>query len=339
MAQIEKIEDKERVRLYEKIPLDTPYSITIEPTSNCNCHCEYCVHSMPREDAEKTGHVFGFMSDDAIELIVEQLKAFPQKIKTIRFCGTGEPTLHKNLSSMIKTVSKSNTALEINMVTNGILLKPAISEKIIEAGIGSIRISLQGMSSEDYWNHCKVKINFDEFVSNLRYLYQIKDKCIITIKIMNDYLNQETNKIFFDRFGNISDFIAIERFEKVFDINYDQFNYDTNLSRYKIPNLTQQNVCPMMFYRMNILQDERVSLCCSIGNKMILSKYNLRNKSLFDIWNSEERNNYLLQNLKKERIGQLVACTECAYRTSLTFPADRLDGHEEELYEKLAFSH
>jgi MoaA/NifB/PqqE/SkfB family radical SAM enzyme len=335
MAQIEKVTDKKRTMLYEKIPLDTPYSVTIEPTSHCNFHCEYCVHSMTKEDAEKTGHVFGFLPDGAIDIIVDQLKMFPQKIKTVRFCGTGEPTVHKKLPDMIRNISENRIANEINMVTNGFLLTPELSERIIDSGIDSIRISLQGLSSDDYWNHCRVKIDFKEFISNLKYLFSIKGKCVITVKIMDDYLTSETKNYFYATFEKISDFIAIERFEKVFDINYDQFKYDTNLSRYEIPNLSRQNVCPMMFYRLNILQDERISLCCSIGNKMIVSQSKLRERPLKEIWDGPERLKYLLQNLKSDRTGQLEKCAACTYRTSLTFPEDRLDEHSAEVYARL----
>jgi hypothetical protein len=55
-----------------------------------------------------------------------------------------------------------------------------------------------------------------------------------------------------------------------------------------------------------------------------------------DIWNSRERLEYLLQDLKIDRTGQLEKCIGCAYRTSLTFPEDRLDNHAEELYKKLS---
>jgi hypothetical protein len=68
---------------------------------------------------------------------------------------------------------------------------------------------------------------------------------------------------------------------------------------------------------------------------MIVSQSKLREKPLKEIWDGPERLKYLLQNLKSDRTGQLENCAACTYRTSLTFPEDRLDEHSAEVYARL----
>ena len=80
--------------LRDVVPLDTPYSINIEPSSYCNMRCVYCMHSLPREEIVAQGYsdnyAGGYMSDETFALLLEQLKKFPSKISSITFGGVGE---------------------------------------------------------------------------------------------------------------------------------------------------------------------------------------------------------------------------------------------------------
>jgi len=62
----------------------------------------------------------------------------------------------------------------VEIITNGLLLTPETSRKLIDAGITNINISVQGVSKERYKETCGVEIDFDEYVKNLSYLYSIK---------------------------------------------------------------------------------------------------------------------------------------------------------------------
>ena len=46
-AKEESFWDKNRERLADVVPLDTPFMINIEPSSACNLKCKYCGHSSP----------------------------------------------------------------------------------------------------------------------------------------------------------------------------------------------------------------------------------------------------------------------------------------------------
>lgn len=51
------------------------------------------------------------------------------------------------------------------------LLSPEINQKLVDSGIDLVRISLEGLNSEDYKAICEAKIDFDELMQNIADLY------------------------------------------------------------------------------------------------------------------------------------------------------------------------
>jgi len=60
---------------------------------------------------------------------IDGLSKFPNKVKMIRFAGTGEPLLHKDIAKMVEYAVKMNVAEAVDIVTNGLLLEPDLSDK------------------------------------------------------------------------------------------------------------------------------------------------------------------------------------------------------------------
>ena len=196
------------------------------------------------------------MSEETFQRTLEQLCEFPQKIKTLSFCGVGEPLLHKNLPSMIAQVKARNIADRINIVTNGIALTEKKSTDIIEAGLNSMKISLQGIDAQSYLDICGCQLDFDRFLNNIDYLYQHKGNCNIGIKIAdialyrgkNDDEKLQAEERYKQLFGDKCDQLGIERIVPVFqDLDYSKVEgISGHKSRYSI---TERNakVCSQLF--------------------------------------------------------------------------------------------
>lgn len=340
-AKIEPTYSRDRTILHECVPLDSPFTITIEPTTHCNLHCNYCAHSCSIEENEKKGQIFGFMDEIIIYKIADQIKDFPSRIRRFNIAGAGEPLLHKNISGFIKIIKQTGAVDKISVITNGTLFNPGLVEEIIDSGIDIIKISLQGLTADDYIKNCRTNIDFDSFLSNLDFLYNHKGNgCKIYLKIPQNYLNKETEGIFYKTFGNMCDFISTERIGNIFkEIDDEKKNaFIFNPNRYGLLEAVEQKVCPMMFYTMSILHNGDVSICPYFfrSNAVLLERYNLRTYTLSQIWNSDERNEYLLKNLHLNWKGSRKKCFGCTLLTSFSFPEDRLDGHEKDIEIKLA---
>ena len=86
------------------------------------------------------------------------------------------------------------------------------SDLLVEAGLDRIVISIEGVTSERYWDVARVRFDFAAFVENLKHLYSIRGNLKIHIKTVAQHLDYASgeDQIFLDTFGPLSDGIFIE---------------------------------------------------------------------------------------------------------------------------------
>jgi wyosine [tRNA(Phe)-imidazoG37] synthetase (radical SAM superfamily) len=209
--------DMDRVPLWEVVPLRTPFTICIEPTFACNFKCNYCMHSLSaKELADSRGWKSAPMEWDTFQTILRQMSDFPDKIKKVTFAGTGEPLLNPELADMIRAVTDSNRAEKTFVITNGSLLSPKLTDSLLASGLNELKISMQGISSAAYKEICGADIDFDEFVRNIEYFYAHRGNTKLSLKIADSALKHGEEKLFYERFGNLCDNIAIEHIYPAF---------------------------------------------------------------------------------------------------------------------------
>ena len=200
-----------RTKLAEVLPLRTPFMIEIYPMYACNFRCKYCMMSLDRKKRP-------FISDkivmdfDFYKKCIDDITAFPDKLKMLRFAGIGEPLLHKNIVGMVEYAASKNIADKIEIITNASLLTPKMSDLLISVGLSRLIVSLQGTTKEKYKEVSGIDIDFENFIENLRYFFENKGKnSQLYIKIVDEALdNKEDKERFYKLFGDICDTIGIE---------------------------------------------------------------------------------------------------------------------------------
>ena len=218
-----RIYSADKVKLEDVAPLKTPFSVHIDVCSYCNFKCSFCFQADILGKKDKN-FPHGMMSEDLFKKTVDQLKEFPDKIKKIKIGNHGEPTMHSKLPEFIKYARDSGTAEVIEVFTNGSKLNPELNRKLVDSGLQRINISLEGLSEERYLKVAKAKINWNEFVANIKDLYEYsrnKGDLVIYVKIVNNAselngktvfsMNDEEKNYFYKTFGNISDEVYIEK--------------------------------------------------------------------------------------------------------------------------------
>jgi len=169
-----------RVKLEDFVPLKAPYVLMVDPSSACNQKCIFC----PTGNTgliENTGRYQGVMRLDLFCKIIDETNDFENPIKTLRLYNQGEPLLNKNLPEMIKYAKRSKKIIKIDTTTNGVLLNPSLNERIVEAGIDQINISVNGINSEQVFKITRTKIDFQKYIKNIKNLYENKGNCKIHI--------------------------------------------------------------------------------------------------------------------------------------------------------------
>jgi radical SAM protein with 4Fe4S-binding SPASM domain len=307
--------------------LSTPYVVQIFPIYACNFSCYYCgIFNKKKKDRF-------FISDkvkiewELFKKFIIDMKKFPEKVKIFRFVGVGEPLLHKELCNMIWWAKVHNIAEKIEVITNGSLLNKDLSFNLITSGLDRLVISLQGLSSEDYKEVSNVNIDFDEFVENIKYLYNLKklkgSNLHIYVKIADISLkSKEDEKRFYDVFGKISDSLAIEHIVPL----------HTELSESEKTQFGEKakdiKICSLPFYFLELRPDGNVTPCYSFQAPIHIG--NVYEESIVDIWNSDKMKEVRLKmiNEHKQNIDICKTCGMSKYRYHVE---DDLDNFEEKL--------
>lgn len=321
-----------RTKLSEVLPLVTPYVVQFFPIYACNFKCKYCHHSIKNDKR-------CFVTDKAVmeyslfEKCIDELSLFPDKIKTLRFVGMGEPLMHKDIVRMVDYAVTKNVANTVEILTNGSLLTNSMSDKLISAGVDRLVVSLQGTSEKKYKEISDFKLNLEEFVDNLRYFYLNKKHTHMYLKIVDCALeDMEDGQRFFQLFGDVCDSISIETTVPIFPgVEFNkELEYDQNkLTQFGLP-ITNTTICPQPFYTMQINPDGKVVGCHSIPYPEILADCNI--EKLNEIWNGKAFNTFrykMLNGLKNI----CDVCSQCNIMNYRLFPEDDISGEVEKLKE------
>lgn len=172
-------------------PRNKAFFLDIEITNVCNTRCLIC----PRDKLTRS---IGMMSVQTFEQIVDKLSNY-EFIKTIGFCGIGECLLNKNIFDFVKMLRKvKQNKTKIQIITNGYNLTPSTIDKLIEARVDGIDVSIQAVDPELY-RLLMPGLELKKVLDNLKYLVKVapsylKTSVNITIHKMN---KQELSPLMF----------------------------------------------------------------------------------------------------------------------------------------------
>lgn len=318
-----------RERLADRVPLDTPLSVQVFPVYGCNLACDYCVHSLPMAERGFIAKQ-GTLDFALYKKAMDDLRIFPRKLKMLRFAGTGEPLLHPEIVEMITYAKTAGVAESIDIVTNGLLLTKDMILGLVEAGLGRIRISLQGLDDRAYSYRCE-EGTFNRLVENIRFFYEKRKKTQIYVKIIDVSLPSAGEARFMELFGDIADFLAIEHLIPAVDkIDYDKLG-GAELTQ-NGSNVLDVEVCPQPFYMLQLNPDGNVVPCCAMETPYVWG--NVEADSLQTIWNGEARHMFLQYQLEKRK-AEFAVCSKCQQYRYAMFAEDILDDDREEILARL----
>lgn len=289
-----------RKPLHTLLPLDAPLSLFIDPSDICNFKCEFCF----QHHINYSGQI---MDKSLFEKIINDMKEFDSPFKMVHLNGFGEPLINPAIFDFIRILKEENVAEIVSITTNASLLDKEKAEKLISAGLDKIHISIYALEDEGYFKFSNAKVSFNNIYENIKYLYSIKSKCHIHIKIAGDYFSDQEKKHFLNLFESISDTMFIDSAInawpglKVVD--------DTQNHMYGMGN--ENRICPMPFYQLVIHSNGKISPCCNeYQQKLIVG--DIYKDSLKEIWNGEKINK-LRRNILKNTIPQKCVCNYCEY--------------------------
>lgn len=249
-------------------------ALNIEISSVCNLACHYCaMHTTvnTQQLPVRTGETrrFGLMDLNLFQEVIDKCKTLTP-IQVLYLHGMGEPLLHPHIDKVIAYARGSKIFRNIVLITNGVLLTPAVLNKLIQAGLDEIRVSYDVFTPESYTelkgkdhSHA-VRKNIEECLEFLK-----KSNCstVFTIECKrwldeNCHLSHETDQII-DHFKDLIVAVPNARFRIADEFDWNsQAGHTENSFRRTTP-------CEQPFYLLLIHQDGVISPCCLDSNQEI----------------------------------------------------------------------
>ena len=320
------LRDHNRVPLQTLVPLAAPLSVYIEPTNACNIRCAFCPTGDPAL-IKSVGRKAGVMDDYVFKLVLRDLKQFGE-IKHINFYKDGEPLINKSYPEMAAQLRYRCERLWT--ATNGLLLTPSLSERLVLAGFDMIKISVIAPNAEGYKRISGAVIDYPKFVDNIHYLFSHRDRTKIYIKMANVNFTEDEISKFYSDFEPICDYIAVENLHGWSRTDLKDFTLGKKPNTFDgVPNV-KRIACAWPLYQMTINWNGLVQPCNEDWSWVNVMG-DINQNTLKEIWNGEKFNEFRKMHLRGERGGN-KACGNCWQTMSCL---DDVDPYRKELLERI----
>lgn len=294
-SRLNEITNLENKQLYPPFPKK---NLLIEVTNACNCNCIFCANSKMKRKRKYINK----------ELVIKILnESFELGTREVGFYTTGEALINNDIAEYIK-IAKNIGFIYVYLTTNAILLNETKIEEIVNAGIDSIKISINAINDLDYKFIHGID-TYEKVMNNLKNLYNYRKNKKLKYKIYVSYISTrytdyDTNKIK-NHFSNWCDEIVIVNVRNQSGMMPEIISL---LSCYNTSNKIQAEriiPCHYVFNTLNVSCEGYLTACCT-DFENYLAYADLNTTSLKDAWHNE-----LITELRKKHLEKKLGNTLC----------------------------
>ena len=279
--------------------LEFPPMLIVETSSHCNLSCVHC----PRYKLVKTDRSFaGHMSFDLFKKIIDEMSEY--KYVTLRPFGRGEALMNPDFIKMVR-YAKEKGVRKIWLNTNGVLLTPYVSRKLLEANIDRVEVSIDAVNKETF-KKIKGKDKYDQVVKNTIECCCLKKEFNFQAEIVVSFVESEINTLEKDAFikfwRNYVDHVNIRPVHQHGALVSNQRSSKEKKEEERLP-------CPILWERVEINYYGGLKYCeFDWENREEVG--NVKNSSIKKIWNSEKYKQLRRLHIEK-RFSEIPLCSVC----------------------------
>jgi MoaA/NifB/PqqE/SkfB family radical SAM enzyme len=308
-----------------------PHVVNFEVSSFCNLKCPFC-YTHARGDF--SGRGARKLSLDVYKKIIDDSRAF---CTAAVLHGMGEPLLHPGLFEMVEYAEAAH--MDTLFSTNGLLLTPEKSCRLVEVGLSRIIISFDGCSEETYMIHRAGSRNgdYEKLKTHIRALVQEKQRqnrarpwitlqFIVTKK--NAHEVSEFEPLARSLKVNEAELMSLAIDDYVRDPDYGAFvereffvPASEAFGRYEVNDQGQRlligkssnRICPQLAGGPVVTSDSKIVGCCKDLHTLDDTFGDLNKQSFREVWNSSAFRNFRADVMMPARMRKCDSC----------FPDDR----------------
>jgi len=143
-----------------------PIYMEISPAGACNHRCVFCA-------LDFMGYQPRFLEAELLKTRLTEMGGLG--LKSVMFAGEGEPFLHRQMAEII-VHCKEEAGIDAALTTNGVLMRPEISERIL-GSTAWIKVSINAGTAETYAAiHGTRPEDFDKACANMEQAVAIRQR-------------------------------------------------------------------------------------------------------------------------------------------------------------------
>lgn len=274
----------------------------------CNARCIHCPNAATGFTATLKGKE-RFMKWDVLRKIADECALYPHNL--VRVSSAGEILVHPEAVEMIEYILEVKKDKNVALTTNGSLLTPEKSLRLLKAGIRSIEISVDAATKETF-EKIRVGLSFEKVLGNIKELVRLRDEGGHETKVIVSVIEQEANEneipFIMDFWKGLVDDVLVRKLLSMRGLIPRKKKYSTYMPS-GVP-------CPFLWERVLVDAAGNVRGCvCDMYNMACVG--NVKEHSISELWQSELFNKWRRLHLegKKDEVPVCAGCEDLEYRS------------------------
>lgn len=293
--RIKVLRNKEKFQLKPDYPVN---DLRIELSNVCNHQCIFCANrKMTREK--------GFIDENFLKRILKE--AYQEGFRGVGYYSTGEPFVSKNLASYVHWAKEIGYEY-VYITTNGAAVNFSRIKEVIDAGLDSIKFSINGTNRENYLL-IHGRDDFEQVIQNLKDTFNYKKELQRNLNVFISFAvtkyTEDTVDEFIENYKSYADDIITANVINMggyvpevneFLLTGNQTDFSEGMT---IP-------CYSLWNILSVTWEGYLTACCAdFQNYFIYA--DLNNTSLKDAWHCEK-----ITELRKKHLDGDIEGTACA---------------------------
>jgi len=224
------------------------------------------------------------------------------RVFALRLSFVGESTLHKHLVEIIR-YAKDKGLKEISFLTNGSKLELPYFERLVEAGVDWITISIDGV--DDTYDRIRKPITFEKILNRLRDMKEFKErhglvKPVIKVQGVWPAIRENPDR-YYRALAPLVDLVAYNPLiDYLRNDPIDEIIYEENFA------------CPQYYQRLVIGSDGNAIMCSNDDEGEVVIG-DARDESIYDLWHGQKLEDLRKLHNRKGGFKNLHPCRQCYY--------------------------
>jgi len=282
-----------------------PKSVKIEITGRCNFACSFCAHNNRLRTVNE-------MKQEDFKRIVKEMRE--AGVEELGVFYLGESFLCKWLPEAIRYAKEDCGYPYVFLTTNGSLSTPEKVKECMEAGLDSLKFSLNYADEEQFKEIAQVKGSlFSKIAENVKAAHAVREEGGYECGLYGSYIaydgeqGERINEYIADLEPYVDELYALPLYNQAALIENDEWEFVQG-NRGRLDALRDPLPCWSIFTEGHISFDGRLSACC-FDHDNRFNMGDLNEISFMDAWHSEKFQELRAAHLKLDVSGTI--CEKC----------------------------